>query len=50
MGLLGTLMVTVRNEFRSDVLEFDADDPVFGSQLFTDCSRLHDESAFGQLA
>ena len=30
-GLLGTLMVTVRNEFRSDVLEFDADDPVFGT-------------------
>lgn len=30
-GLLGTLMVTVRNEFRSDVLEFDAEDPVFGT-------------------
>lgn len=35
-GLLGTLMVTVRNEFRSDVLEFDADDPVFG----TGCCRV----------
>ena len=30
-GLLGTLMVTVRNEFRNVVLEFDADDPVFGT-------------------
>ena len=29
-GLLGTLMAAVRNEFRSEVLEFDADDPVFG--------------------
>ncbi|MET0993204.1 MAG: hypothetical protein ABWY20_03590 [Mycobacterium sp.] len=35
-GLLGRLMVTVRNEFRSDLLEFGADDPVFG----TGCCRV----------
>ena len=29
-GLLGKLMAAVRSEFRSDVLEFDAEDPVFG--------------------
>ncbi|MGV0700922.1 site-specific integrase, partial [Mycolicibacter sinensis] len=29
-GLLGTLMAEVRSEFRSDVLEFEAADPVFG--------------------
>jgi hypothetical protein len=35
-GLLGMLMATVRGEFRSDVLEFGADDPVFG----TGCCRV----------
>ncbi len=30
-GLLGRLMTEVRSEFRSDVLEFAADDPVFGT-------------------
>jgi len=29
-GLLGKLMAEVRNEFRSDVLEFGPEDPVFG--------------------
>lgn len=29
-GLLGKLMTAVRSEFRSDVLEFGAEDPVFG--------------------
>lgn len=29
-GLIGKLMAEVRSEFRSDVLEFGADDPVFG--------------------
>lgn len=40
-GLLGKLMAGVRNEFRSDVLEFDAEDPVFGggSCLVDGCAR-----------
>ena len=29
-GLLGKLMAEVRSEFRSDILEFGAEDPVFG--------------------
>lgn len=29
-GLLGKLMAEVRNEFRSNVLEFGPEDPVFG--------------------
>jgi len=31
VGLLGTLMAVVRPEFRSDELDFGADDPVFGT-------------------
>ena len=40
-GLLAKLMAGVRNEFRSDVLEFDAEDPVFGggSCLVDGCER-----------
>jgi hypothetical protein len=30
VGLLAKLMAIVRPEFRADVLDFDADDPVFG--------------------
>ena len=41
LGLLGRLMAGVRAEFRSDVLEFAADDAVFGggSCRVTDCGR-----------
>ncbi|ETZ51404.1 phage integrase domain protein [Mycobacterium avium MAV_120709_2344] len=41
LGLLGRLMAGVRSEFRRDVLEFAADDAVFGggSCRVTDCGR-----------
>ncbi len=40
-GRLGKLMAAVRSEFRSDVLEFAADDPVFGGAAcrIAECGR-----------
>lgn len=40
-GLLGKLMAAVRSEFRSDVMEFGPEDPVFGGDAcrVEECGR-----------
>ena len=40
-GLLGKLIGSVRSEFRSDVMEFGPEDPVFGGAAcrVTECER-----------